>query len=92
MRLEKKANLLSHSDKLPRRGGGKGVHEPGAVEFLHHAGIEDGDDAGVGLGADEAAYALAELEQGFGQGIVAEGIAAVGGDVLDAGFDQRVAG
>src|SRR5579863_225530 len=41
---------------------GQGVNEGLAVAFDEDAVVQDDDDAGIGLGADEAADALAELE------------------------------
>jgi hypothetical protein len=45
-----------------------------SVSLGQDAGVEGDDDALVGLGADEAAYALPELEDGLGERELAEGL------------------
>jgi hypothetical protein len=52
--------------------------EGAPVVLREHARVEADDDAFVLLGADEAADALAEFEDGFGERVVAEGVAAKG--------------
>jgi hypothetical protein len=54
-----------------RQGGDEGL----AVLLGEDAVIEGDDNALVGLGADEAAYALPELENGLGERDLGEGIA-----------------
>ncbi len=49
-----------------------GAEEGVAVVLGEDARVEDDDDAFVLLGADEAADALAELEEGFGERAIAK--------------------
>ena len=46
----------------------------------------------VGAGADQAAEALFEFDDGFGQLVVAERVAAGCADRFEAGFEQRMIG
>lgn len=57
---------------------GKDLKEEGAVGFPEDAGIEDNEAALVGLGADEAATALAEFGEGGGKGELLERVSALG--------------
>lgn len=72
--------------------GGEGVEELLAVGFGGDAFVEDDDDAGVGFGADEAAETLFEFDDGFGEGVVVEGVSAGGADSVEAGFDDGFVG
>ena len=60
-----------------------------AVGLGHDAGIEDHHDAPVGLGPDQPAEALLELDHGFGNLILDERIAAPVADVLEPGLQQE---
>ena len=52
--------MLSSNDV--DRAGRQGFQEGASVAFGEDPRVEDGDDAVVGLGANEAADALAQLE------------------------------
>ena len=54
------------------------VQKHAAVGFDEHARVEDHDDAAVGLGADQPAEALLQLDDGFGKLILVERAAAPG--------------
>ena len=71
-------------------GEGLGFEDGLAVLFGEDAVVQDHHNAGVGLGADEATDALAEFEDGLGQGKFAEGIAAACLNGLNARFDERM--
>src|SRR5262245_61224200 len=72
------------------RAFGDGVHEVFAIGLGEDAAIEDGDDARIGLGANQAADALAEFKNGLRKGELAKRIAATSFNSLDARFDQRM--
>lgn len=69
-----------------------GLEEKAAVGLGGDAAVEDGDGAVVVSGADEAADALTELEDGFGKCILHEGVSAAGLNGFEAGFDEGVVG
>ena len=71
-------------------GWGEGVEEGAAVDFGEDAGVEDDGDAFIAFGADEAADALAEFEDGFGDAVFCEGVAAAVFDVFDSGGGEWV--
>ncbi len=78
-----------HADEL---GLGKALQELAAVAFLEDARVEDGDDAFVVAGADEAPDALAELDERFGEVELGEGVAAAFLDVFGFGFGDGMGG
>lgn len=73
-------------------GFGEALQELATVAFLEDAGVEDGDDALIVFGADEAADALAEFDEGFGEVELGEGVAAAFLDELGLGFGYWVSG
>lgn len=56
---------------------GEGVEEAPTVAHLDDAAVGDNDGAAVGAGADEAAEALFEADDGAGDDEVVEGVAAL---------------
>ena len=72
--------------------GGETFEEDAAVALALDAGVEEHEDAAIGEGADEAAEALLEGDDGVGNLIVEEGLAACGFDGFHAGFDYGVVG
>lgn len=52
------------------------------------SGVEDDDDSFIAGGADEAADALSEFEDGFREGVIAEGVSAIFEDSLQACGDE----
>src|SRR5215831_17867004 len=74
------------------RAAGKRIEEQAAVGLGQESRVEDGDEAGVGLGADQAAKALLELDDGLGELIVAEWDAAARADGVEARLEKRVIG
>ena len=74
------------------RAVGQGVEEGAAVGLGQDARIEDHDDPAVGLGADQPAEALLELDHRLGDLVLDERVAAAAADVLEPGLQQRVAG
>src|SRR5579863_3260425 len=54
--------------------------------------IENGENAAIRLGADQAAEALLEREDGFGDLVFGEGVAAIVLEGADARGDDRIAG
>src|ERR1043165_4120080 len=82
-RMWLKGRVISHH--LDRALGHR-IHERLAVLLGENAIVQRHNDAGVGLGADEPAHALAELEDGLRQGKLAERIAATRLDGFDARF------
>lgn len=81
--------LFRLGDALESRMG-KDLEEEGAVGFPEEAGIKDNEAALVGLGADEAATALAEFGEGGGEGELVERVASLGAAAFGAGFGDRV--
>lgn len=67
---------------------GERVEECAAVPGREDSGVEDDHATAVGLAADEAAEALLELDDGAGEGIVAEGVAAAVLDGFAAGLGE----
>src|SRR5882762_5544007 len=65
-----------------------GIHKVFAIVLGEDPVVEDGDDTGVGFGANKPAHALTELQNGFRQGNLAESVTAARLDGLDASFDQ----
>ena len=63
-----------------------------AVTLAGNAGVEENKDAAVLKGADEAAEALLEGEDGFRDLVVEEGFATGFFDGLHAGLDDGVGG
>lgn len=72
-----------HADEL---GLGQTLEELAAVAFLQDAGIENGDDAFIVSGADEAPNPLAEFDKGFGEGELGERMPAAFFDILGFGL------
>ena len=72
-------------------GGGNGFAEDCAVALRHEPGIGDHNHAPVAPCSDQAAKALPELYDGFGQCIVPEGTATFPVDLLASGLDYRIA-
>ena len=72
--------------------GREAVEEGGAVAGGADAGVEEHKDAAVGEGADEAAEALLEGDDGLWDLEVVEGVAAGGGDGVGAGLHDGVGG
>ena len=70
-----------HSPALRQR-----FDEQPAVGLRDDPWVEADDGATVALGADEAAEALFELDDGLGQLVIAERVAAGGADRFEAGF------
>ena len=70
----------------------EGFEEDAAVTLPLDAGIEEHQDAAVVKAADESAEALFESDDGVGDLVVEEGLAAEGFDGLHAGADDRVGG
>ncbi len=68
------------------------VEEGGAVAGGADAGVEQHQDAAIGEGADEAAKALLEGDDGLGDLQVVEGVASGRGDGVGAGFHDGVGG
>ena len=72
--------------------GRQGLKEDLAVALASNAGIEEDEDAAVFKRADEAAEALLESENGFGDLVVEEGAAAGFLDGAHASLDDGVGG
>jgi len=72
--------------------GRQGVKEGAAVSFGDDAGIEDDDNTAVGLGTDESAEALLEFQNGLGELVIEEGIAAGRFDMFEPSLEERVVG
>ena len=72
--------------------GGDGVEEDASVGAVGDAAVEDDDDAGVGAGADESSEALAELEDGFRDGVFDEVVSSLCACAFGACLDERVVG
>src|ERR1051325_9428118 len=62
------------------------------VAFGQHAVVEHDNDAAVGLRAEQAADALAKLENGLWKRELVERIAAARFDGFDPGLNQRMVG
>ena len=69
-----------------------GVEEVLAVAFVDDAGIEDNDDSGIGLAADQPAEALLEFDDCRGELIVEERVAALGLYLLQPAGQQGLIG
>src|ERR1700727_817292 len=79
-------------DVLGEAVGWKGFEEDAAVALALDAGIEEHEDAALVQPADEAAEALLERDDGVGNLVVEEGLAAKGLDGLHASLDDGIAG
>ncbi len=72
--------LLDHFDWRVRQG----FQEEVSVALGEDAVVEDADEAAVFRGADEAADALAEFQDGLGDAVFHEGISAGGFDGFES--------
>ena len=72
--------------------GREGLKKDLAVALAGDAGIEEDEDAAIFKGADKAAEALLESENGFGNLVVEEGAAAGFFDGAHAGLNDGVGG
>ena len=70
---------------------GQGLDKNFTILHALDAVIEDGEDAAVGLRADQAAEALFEGEHRLGDLVFGKGVAAVLLKRADAGGDDRIA-
>ena len=77
-----------HGRGRPGRCIGAGIRGRRGRRFGEYAAVIDDDDAAVILGADQAAKALAEAQDGFGDHVLVEGVL----EGLAAGGDDRVRG
>jgi len=84
--------LLYVGDVLREAVGWEGFEEDAPVALALDAWVEEHEDAAVVQAADEAAEALFEGDDGVGDLVVEEGLAAEGFDGLHAGFDDGVGG
>ncbi len=84
--------LFNCGDVVGAGVGWEAVEEGGAVAGGTDAGVEEHEDAAVGEGADEAAEALLEGDDGLRDLQVVEGVAAGCGDGVGAGFHDGVGG
>ena len=84
--------MFDFGDLLGEAVGWEGFEEDAAVALALDARVEEHEDAAVGEGADEAAKALFEGDDGVGDLVVEEGLATEGFDGLHAGFDDGVVG
>src|ERR1051326_1344707 len=75
-----------------RAAAWKRVEEKLAVALGFDAGVEDDDDAAIRFAADEAAKALLELDDGLGDGVFHEWVAAPALDGIESRFDDRLIG
>ena len=71
---------------------GKAIEEDAAVLFFQDAVVEQDEEAAVVEGANEASKALFEGDDGGGDLILEEGVAAFGVDGFDASGDDGIAG
>src|SRR5690349_1184241 len=72
-------NMLFSARGLSHRHcftAGKGIEKDPAIAFGFHPAVEDDDDAGIGLRANEPAEALFQLNDRFGDGVFHEGVSA----------------
>ncbi len=88
--LSKKASTSAMSWVLAV--GRQRVEEDAAVALALDAGVEQHEHAAIVEGADEAAEALLQRDDGGGHLVVEEGLAAGGLDGLHAGLDDGVGG
>ncbi len=79
-------------DVLGEAVGWEGFEKDAAVALALDAWVEEHQDAAVVEAADEAAEALLEGDDGIGDLVVEEGLAAEGFDGLHASFDDGVGG
>src|SRR5882724_13722571 len=66
------------------------LHECAAVGFGHDAVVEDDNDAAIGLGPDQTAYALSQFQDRFRQRIFSKRVAAALLDELKFRFYERM--
>src|SRR5262249_45227419 len=82
--------LLHHVQIRRAAVRGQALYERPAVLFLEDAVVEQGEQAAVVERADQAAKALFQSNDGGGDLVVEEGVAAVFVDGFDAGSDYRI--
>ena len=61
-----------------------------AVAFAQYPIVQNNDDSFVGLGPDQAADTLSQFQNCFWERIFRERIAAVGLNIFELGFNQRM--
>ena len=83
--------LFTDLDHL-HRAGGKRLQKAFAVVLAQDPIIQNNDDAFIGLGPNKATDPLSQFQDRFGKGIFGERISAVGLDIFELGFDQRMIG
>ena len=92
MRLLRRKERLDVGNGVGHAVGRERLQEDLAVALARDAGIKEYQDSAIFKRADEAAEALLESENGFGDLVVEEGTAAGFFDGAHTGLDDRVGG